>query len=1548
MKKIMLSSVILLPLVILLVLTIGSVVVGMTNHIYVETVSFREVDTLVLVKDSLDSVPSAKPEVNVFPLAATNAQLVYTSDDETVAKVGEDGTVYGVDFGQTRIRAVSKENPAIGAERVVLVTDSKAHRVEIEGAPSELYEGERIQLRASVYPKEAEDKTVRWSSSDPSVLDVSSDGTLTFRSVGTAAVTASVASDPSVSASVQIRCKRPVTDIDTGGVTSVTTAASSAQFPAVRFTPADAAEEIVYSVSDKTVADVSDTGEITFKAPGKTDVTAAVTDGLGNTASATVHYEYTGGMYQSIWFERNGERVDSFEVDYDEYFNIRDLGLAVCGTPLDASAQVEVAWSGEDKIECRGGKYYVIGTGETVLTASARTYTGQTLQATCTVRISRNVSSVSFPGAEGGVLSVTKDTVDIYSIMQVSPSGENDGYTEALRFRSSDPAVASVGEDGRIRFLQEGSVYITAESESGVSAKIKITYIYVPLGEKAIEISDSTVSGELAGLSLNSTEGQKGTLVVAPPAGYDGAVRFEIVSGDSVALEGNGIAAVKGGFTRLRVSAEGSSSGADVWSREIVVYVDEDIRDMSFNVQEGYRLSGAELPLSVSVTRASALEGKTVRYRLKTASSAASVDPETGLLRFSGAGQASVVAEVFYDAEKLSGADYDFSEVLGSREISVTCLYGNLDSFVLGCRSNEVAENDLFEMKVGEKLVFSIDKDKFSPADFVLTEDKISVYADTAALAFEVDAEAGTITAVAEEGTFAENGAAGPAEVRITVGGKTLRIRIAVHAYADRISVQAGMPSQEGSVRDVLSSGEYVTLSENLSFRISLRRADGLALTDRTLQWFCGSQSGTLDLGASDALVLTGLPLGEQTQIRFEAAGGLDFLFTLERRAALEDYGVSFRYSKNVSDGGQFTAAEIQSVLQAQSLSQVKIALPDGINSFFAYILLPDNYLGGLTAEEFGAAFRLENLPAGTISALYDGDIAMIEFGISAAGAVNKNFQLWHGDLLLDLQILRSDLKSIGFGSETVSFDMGDPSMDGAVYRGLQQARLFAKHSYYGGKTVDYFKLPLAVTGSIEAVQWTFTPYAGDTAGEARTVQIGNTIYSGGKEYTLGQAELTQNGVSWVDIAPYAAEGCVYVYFGNFDGLSEEDLRTDNFGNFDGSEGYVPADANDPGTFLQLTASDGTGNGAEDYYNFNVLNDVQGKVVNIFDAEGFYNNSAFVLHTSLYSSTDKPVNDPDTLILSDGSVSFSKSFIYGNGYKINYKARSENSDIWAGGSEQKADIGVGRAYNVTLSGTDALPAQQRSGKMHAVFTGTWFRYCTVQACYKGVYTGAGKDNQSPVFYIENCVFRYMDDMAVQLAGSYTPKTYMKNLVLVDCNKGLENQVEAFYVGGFIDTFNYKAEENLDALGVIGFDPKDILDEAAPYVETLGGKPFFNLAVVFSKSGAVDRPLKAWDGTAVGDEWKISDQMSLKRVFAKKLLLGFVPISIWTYVYADNMPADAYRISLQCQGTAWNSEKKCLVENAEHLAWHMNRCYRSPALAKWYIENHAEHLAQSLA
>ena len=159
MKKIMLSSIVLLPLVVLLILTLGGMVVSKTNYIYVERVEFTQTDTLVLIKDG-EERPTAKLSVNVLPLRASNAAVRFASDDESIVTVDEKGVVTGVDYGETFVRVYSQENGALSAARRVRVTDDAVHRIEIENAPSVLYTGQSAALSAKVYPQDGPDTRV--------------------------------------------------------------------------------------------------------------------------------------------------------------------------------------------------------------------------------------------------------------------------------------------------------------------------------------------------------------------------------------------------------------------------------------------------------------------------------------------------------------------------------------------------------------------------------------------------------------------------------------------------------------------------------------------------------------------------------------------------------------------------------------------------------------------------------------------------------------------------------------------------------------------------------------------------------------------------------------------------------------------------------------------------------------------------------------------------------------------------------------------------------------------------------------------------------------------------------------------------------------------------------------------------------------------------------------------------------------------------------------------------------------------------------------------
>lgn len=74
-----------------------------------------------------------------------------------------------------------------------------ASSVEISEKPTNLYLSEELNLRYSVYPKNAINKDVSWSSSDESIARVNGEGLVTTYGIGTVIITATTSNDKSTS-----------------------------------------------------------------------------------------------------------------------------------------------------------------------------------------------------------------------------------------------------------------------------------------------------------------------------------------------------------------------------------------------------------------------------------------------------------------------------------------------------------------------------------------------------------------------------------------------------------------------------------------------------------------------------------------------------------------------------------------------------------------------------------------------------------------------------------------------------------------------------------------------------------------------------------------------------------------------------------------------------------------------------------------------------------------------------------------------------------------------------------------------------------------------------------------------------------------------------------------------------------------------------------------------------------------------------------------------------------------------------------------------------
>ena len=124
----------------------------------------------------------------VYPDNATNKNVSWKSSDESVAAVSN-GTVTALKAGTATITVTTEDGGKTATCQVTV--NARIYNVEsvsLDKTNITLTEGDSETLTATVYPDNATNKNVSWSSSDESVAAVSN-GTVTALKAGTATIT---------------------------------------------------------------------------------------------------------------------------------------------------------------------------------------------------------------------------------------------------------------------------------------------------------------------------------------------------------------------------------------------------------------------------------------------------------------------------------------------------------------------------------------------------------------------------------------------------------------------------------------------------------------------------------------------------------------------------------------------------------------------------------------------------------------------------------------------------------------------------------------------------------------------------------------------------------------------------------------------------------------------------------------------------------------------------------------------------------------------------------------------------------------------------------------------------------------------------------------------------------------------------------------------------------------------------------------------------------------------------------------------------------------
>lgn len=295
--------------------------------------------TQIQITAPLKTVPvgeSMQLNAAVSPADATVQDVVWSSRNPKIATVDEYGTVTGITQGSVNIDAKATDGSNKTASFYLTVVQS-VEEITLQETSASVFTGQRVQLHATVLPKNATNRNLTWTSSDESVATVQN-GSVTGRSVGTCVITCASVTNPDVTASVTVQVNQKVTDI-----TFVTPAGLSIYVGESRelewkVLPEDATNKAVtFKSRNEKVAVVDQNGIVTGRAKGQADIEVKAADGSGK------YRVYRVTVLKAV------EGIEPLAYQYYAPLG-RSITISASVYPKDASNQKITYYGGDDYI----------------------------------------------------------------------------------------------------------------------------------------------------------------------------------------------------------------------------------------------------------------------------------------------------------------------------------------------------------------------------------------------------------------------------------------------------------------------------------------------------------------------------------------------------------------------------------------------------------------------------------------------------------------------------------------------------------------------------------------------------------------------------------------------------------------------------------------------------------------------------------------------------------------------------------------------------------------------------------------------------------------------------------------------------------------------------------------------------------------------------------------------------------------------------------------------------------------------------------------------
>ena len=241
----------------------------------------KENDTKVTVSPKTKYLAKGKSfYVTATVTGSSNKKVKWTSSKKSVATVTSGGKVKAKKLGTTYIKATAKDGSGAYARCKVRVV-RKVKKIKLNRYSGRLLVGSMLKLKATVLPKNATIKSVKWTTNKKSIATVSSTGRVLGTGEGIVKIKASAKDGSGKSATCILHVVEP---IEATGITvansQITVAKGKIAQSDITLNPVNSTTKIKYHSDNPRVATVNKYGKIKTKRAGEATIYGTTSTGL--------------------------------------------------------------------------------------------------------------------------------------------------------------------------------------------------------------------------------------------------------------------------------------------------------------------------------------------------------------------------------------------------------------------------------------------------------------------------------------------------------------------------------------------------------------------------------------------------------------------------------------------------------------------------------------------------------------------------------------------------------------------------------------------------------------------------------------------------------------------------------------------------------------------------------------------------------------------------------------------------------------------------------------------------------------------------------------------------------------------------------------------------------------------------------------------------------------------------------------------------------------------------------------------------------------------